>query len=321
VLSGLPRQPHDPRLLVGYDTADDAGVYLIRDDLALVQTVDFFTPIVDDPYLYGRIAALNSVNDVWAMGGEAVTALAVTCFPRSGVSYDVLGEILRGGLSVLMEHGIVLLGGHTVDDPEIKFGYAVTGTIDPNRIVANAGARAGDALVLTKPIGTGIISTAIKFDRAPAASVEASLATMQLAGREAARLMVLHGAHGGTDVTGFGLMGHAWEIAAASHADIVISASRVPFIEGAVELAGQKNTTRGGGNNRAYVEGHARIEAGLDPNVEHVLYDPQTAGGLLVSMAPDDAASFVDDLRAAGYPDAAVIGSVREGPGDVIVTA
>ncbi len=315
MLSGLPRQPYDPRLLVGYDTADDAGVYLVRDDLALVQTVDFFTPIVDDPYLFGRIAALNSVNDVWAMGGEAITALAVACFPRKGVDHAILGEIFRGGLEVLIENGITLLGGHTVDDPEIKFGYAVTGTIDPRKIVGNAGARVGDALVLTKPVGTGIVSTAIKFERAPAEVVDASIATMLMSAREAARLMLAHDAHGGTDVTGFGLVGHAYEVAAASGVALEIDAAAVPVLPGVLELA-PVNKTRGDTTNRDYVEGHYGARPSVDENLLRVVFDPQTAGGLLVALAPDRAEAFVAALKAAGYADAAVIGRVTgEHPG------
>src|SRR6185369_724193 len=189
VLSELPKQPYDPNLIVGIETADDAGVYRLSDTLALVQTVDFFTPIVDDPFDYGRISALNSLNDVWAMGGTPITALAVTCFPKKGVEFSILGEIMRGGLEVLKENGVALVGGHSVDNQQIMFGYAVTGTIDPRRVVTNRGARAGDALILTKPIGTGVISTGIKFGKAGDEAVSASLRTMLLAGREAARMM------------------------------------------------------------------------------------------------------------------------------------
>lgn len=293
---------------MGYDTADDAGVYLLRDDLALVQTVDFFTPIVDDPYTYGKIAALNSLNDVWAMGGEAVTALSVAAFPRKGVSYDVLAEIFRGGLETLVENGVVLLGGHTVDDPEIKFGYAVTGTIAPDRIVRNAGARVGDAIVLTKPLGTGIISTAIKFERAPAEAVDAALAAMLQPSRDAARIMLAHDAHGGTDVTGFGLLGHAYEVAVASRVHMRIEAARVPVLPHVLELAAKKNLTRGDRTNRDYTDGHVRISPTVDAQVVRALYDPQTAGGLFVALPPEQAATFVDALHRSGYASAAIIG-------------
>lgn len=287
----------------------------MRDDLALVQTVDFFTPIVDDPYTYGRIAALNSLNDVWAMGGEAITALAVAGFPRKGVPYEVLGEIFRGGLEVLIENGVTLVGGHTVDDNEIKFGYAVTGTIDPAKIVRNAGARAGDALVLTKPIGTGVISTAIKFERAPGAAVDAALASMLHSSRVAARLMLEHDGHGGTDITGFGLLGHAFEIAAASKVRLEIDSSAIPILPHAVELAEAGNVTRGDRTNRAYTEGAVEIAGEVDPNLVKVLYDPQTAGGLLVALAPENAGPFVERLHEAGYAHAAIVGRCVKGSG------
>jgi selenide, water dikinase len=273
-----------------------------------VQTVDFFTPIVDDPRLYGRIAALNSLNDVWAMGGEAITALSVAAFPRKGVGYKILGEIFAGGLETLNENGVVLLGGHTVDDPEIKFGYAVTGTIEPDRIVRNTGARVGDALVLTKPIGTGIVSTAIKFNRAPATAVDASLAAMLHSSRDAARLMLEAGANGGTDVTGFGLIGHAYEIAAGSRVRMRIEASAVPLLSGVLQLAASKNLTRGDRTNREYVEGHVRIAKSVDANVVRALYDPQTAGGLLVALPEPAARVFVAALHRGGYSAAAIIG-------------
>ncbi|HMF54810.1 MAG TPA: selenide, water dikinase SelD, partial [Pyrinomonadaceae bacterium] len=184
---GQLKIPANPRVLVGIETADDAGVYLINDDLALVQTVDFFTPIVDDPYTYGRITALNSINDVWAMGGTPITALAITCFPKKGLDFSILAEMMRGGLDVLVENNVALIGGHSVDDKQIMFGYAVTGTIDPRKIATNRGARAGELLILTKPIGTGVISTGIKFEKARTETVEASLDTMLLAGRDAAQ--------------------------------------------------------------------------------------------------------------------------------------
>lgn len=321
MLGGLPRQPENPRLLVGYDTADDAGVFLVRDDLALVQTVDFFTPIVDDPYTYGRIAALNAINDVWAMGGEAITALAVAGFPRKGVPYEILGEIFRGGLAVLVENGVALLGGHTVDDNEIKFGYAVTGTIHPDRIVRNSGARPGDALVLTKPIGTGIVSTAIKFARAPEDAERASLAAMLHSSREAARLMLEHDAHGATDITGFGLLGHAFELATASRVRLEIDSAAIPLLPRVVELAAAGNVTRGDRTNREYTEGAVEIAETVDQNLARVLYDPQTAGGLLVALPADRAGAFLDRLHEAGYARASLVGRCEaDERGQIVVT-
>ncbi|MCA1628302.1 MAG: selenide, water dikinase SelD [Acidobacteria bacterium] len=309
-MSGL-KIPENPNLLVGIETADDAGVYLLREDLALVQTVDFFTPIVDDPYNYGRIAALNSINDVWAMGGSPITALAITCFPKKGLDFAILGEIMRGGLDVLTENGVALVGGHSVDDPQIMFGYAVTGTIDPKKITTNRGARIGDALLLTKPIGTGVISTGIKFGKASDEVINASLNTMLLAGREAARLMSEAGAHAATDVTGFALLGHAWEMARASGVTIEIEAARVPLIPGALELAAQGLLTSGDKTNRHYVGEDVQISNHVNQTLASLLFDPQTAGGLLIAIDVERADELLARLRET-YHDAQLIGRVRE---------
>jgi selenide, water dikinase len=309
-LSGL-NIPRDPNLIVGIETADDAGVYRLSDDLALVQTVDFFTPIVDDPFDYGRIAALNSINDVWAMGGTPLTALAVTCFPKKGVDFQILAEIMRGGLHVLTENGVALVGGHSVDNQQIMFGYAVTGTIDPRRVVTNRGARAGDALILTKPIGTGVVSTGIKFGKASEDVMRASLETMLLAGREAARAMVEAEAHAGTDVTGFALLGHAWEMARASSVTLEINSASVPLIAGALELADAGLLTSGDKSNRLYVGDDVTIDESVGKPLASLLFDPQTAGGVLISIADSRAAELLARLRE-NYPDAAIIGRVRE---------
>ncbi len=310
MLGGL-EMPHNPNLLVGIETADDAGVYLIADDLALVQTVDFFTPIVDDPFDYGRIAALNSINDVWAMGGTPVTALAVTCFPKKGVDFRVLAEIMRGGLHVLKEHGVALVGGHSVSDEQIMFGYAVTGTIHPSRVVTNRGARPGDALLLTKAVGTGIVSTGIKFGKASEEVVKASLDTMLLAGRRASEAMVEAGAHAATDVTGFALLGHAWEMARASNVTLEIEAARVPLIPGALALAAQGLLTSGDKSNRLYVGEDVRLAGDIGKELAALLFDPQTAGGLLISIDPAHADALLEALRPT-YADAALIGRVTE---------
>jgi selenide, water dikinase len=296
-------------VLVGIETADDAGVYLVRDDLAIVQTVDFFTPIVDDPYDYGRIAALNSINDVWAMGGTPITALAVTCFPKKGADFQILADIMRGGLDVLTENHVALLGGHSVDNAQIMFGYAVTGTIDPERVMTNRGARAGDVLILTKPIGTGVISTGIKFEKASREVAAASLGTMLLAGHRAAEVMREFGVRGATDVTGFGLLGHAWEMANGSQVTIEIEAARVPLIAGAYELAEQGLLTSGDRTNRKYVGNDVRLSESLSKPMASLLFDPQTAGGLLIAI---DAARAEAALQRLGgtYKDAAIIGRV-----------
>ena len=294
-------------------------MYLLREDLALVQTVDFFTPVVDDPYLYGKISALNSINDVWAMGGTPLTALAVTCFPKQGVDFAILGEIMRGGLDTLTEYGVALVGGHSVDDKQIMFGYAVTGTIHPREIITNRGARAGDLLVLTKPVGTGVVSTGIKRGRADEETVRASIDTMLLAGREASRLMREAGAHAATDVTGFALLGHAWEVARASGVTVEIDSAAVPLIPGAFRLAAEGLLTSGDKSNRLYVGEDIELGDNVSKETASLLFDPQTAGGLLISVEEARAAELVARLRET-YPDASVIGRVRErGPRSIVV--
>ena len=311
--------PQSANVIVGIETADDAGVYLLREDLALVQTVDFFTPIVDDPYDYGRIAALNSINDVWAMGGTPITALAITCFPKKGVDFEILAEIMRGGLDVLTENGVALLGGHSVDNAQIMFGYAVTGTIDPARVMTNRGARPGDTLILTKPLGTGVISTGIKFEKAPVEVAAASLATMLRAGHRAAEVMREFGVKGATDVTGFGLLGHAWEMANGSQVTLEIAAARVPLIAGAYELAEQGLLTSGDRSNRRYVGDDVLLSESLRQPMACLLFDPQTAGGLLIAIGAAHAEAMLERLRET-YADAAIIGRVTErGPHAITV--
>ena len=318
MLSGLERQPFDPNLLVGFDKADDAGVYRLRDDLALVQTLDFFTPIVDDPFDYGRIAALNSINDVWAMGGTPVTAMAITCFPKKGVDFSILKEIMRGGLSVLTENRVALVGGHSVDNEQIMFGYSVTGVIDPNKVATNAGARPGDAIILTKPIGTGVISTGIKFGKASDDVISESIATMLTPGRYAAEAIAKFDVKGATDVTGFALLGHSWEMACASDVTIEIDSARVPLINGAVELAAAGLLTSGDKTNREYVSHEVEIAAGVDPNLVKLFYDPQTAGGLLLAIASDKTNQLLTELRR-NYPSAEIVGRVVERNANAIV--
>jgi selenide,water dikinase len=311
VLSGLERQPFDPNLLVGFDKADDAGVYRLRDDLALVQTLDFFTPIVDDPFDYGRIAALNSINDVWAMGGTPVTAMAITCFPKKGVDFSILQEIMRGGLSVLTENKVALVGGHSVDNEQIMFGYSVTGVIDPNHVATNAGAKPGDVIILTKPIGTGVISTGIKRAKASAEVVAESIATMLTPGKYAAEAIAKFDVKGATDVTGFALLGHAWELACASNVTIEIDSARVPLIDGALELAREGMLTGADKTNREYVGDEVSFEAGIDPNLVKLFFDPQTAGGLLLAIAAEKANELLTELRK-NYQRAEIIGKVLE---------
>ncbi len=310
MLSALPKQPYNPNLIVGFDTADDAGVFRLRDDLALVQTLDFFTPIVDDPFDYGRIAALNSINDVWAMGGTPITAMAITCFPKKGVDFAILGEIMRGGLSVLTEHGIALIGGHSVDNEQIMFGYSVTGTIDPNRVAKNSGARPGDVLLLTKPLGTGIISTGIKFGKASDEVAANSVKTMLTAGKRAAELMQEFSVGGATDVTGFALLGHAWELARASNVTIEIDSAQLSILPGALELAAQGMLTSGDKTNREYVGTDITIADEVSEELRRVMFDPQTAGGLLIAIAAEKADAMLAELQKI-YSDARLIGRIR----------
>jgi selenide,water dikinase len=311
VLSGLPTQPRNENVLVGFDKADDAGVYRLRDDLAIVQTVDFFTPIVDDPFVYGQIAALNSINDVWAMAGTPLTALAITCFPKQGVDPAILGEIMRGGMETLNKYGVTLIGGHSVDSQQIMFGYSVTGVIDPARIATNAGARPGDVIILTKPIGTGVISTGIKFEKTSPEIAASSVATMLTPGRYAAEAMREFDIKGATDVTGFALLGHAWEMACASAITIEIVADKVPLLEGALELAAAGMLTSGDKTNREYIGQDIEIASAMDENLIKLLYDPQTAGGMLISVAENRSQHLLERLQE-NYPTASVVGHVTE---------
>ncbi len=286
----MPRIPRiaNENVLVGFDTADDAGVYKLTPECALVQTVDFFTPIVDDPFTYGAIAAANALSDVYAMGGKPISALSILAYPGNG-DLDDLEAILKGGASKLAEADCVLLGGHSVNDPEIKFGYAVTGTIHPDRILANSSARPGDALVLTKALGTGVIATALKRGIADPAHVEASIASMLTLNRAACEAMLQTEAHGCTDITGFGLLGHAREMALGSHVTIEIDAASLEFLPGALEYAAAGAQPGGLNNNRDFVSCDVEFKRLLAPELEALLYDPQTAGGLLIAVAPHDA--------------------------------
>jgi len=298
-------------LIVGFDTADDAGVYRLRDDLAIVQTLDFFTPIVDDPRVYGQIAALNSINDVWAMAGTPLTAMAITCFPKKGVDPAILGEIMRGGLETLNQYDVTLIGGHSVDNEQIMFGYSVTGVIDPNKVATNSGARPGDAIILTKPIGTGVISTGIKFGQTSPEIARTSVATMLTAGRYAAEAMREFGVKGATDVTGFALLGHAWEMARASKVTIKIDSSRVPVLDGALELASVGMLTSGDKSNREYIGDDVDIADSVSKEMRHLLFDPQTAGGMLMAVPAGRAEELLARLRE-NYEQAAIIARVIE---------
>ncbi len=290
MLARLPRVANE-NVLVGFDTADDAGVYKLTPECALVQTVDFFTPIVDDPFTFGAIAAANALSDVYAMGGRPLTALSIVAYPGKG-DLDDLEAILKGGMEKMREAGCVVVGGHSVADEEMKFGYAVTGLVHPDRIRSNAGARAGDALVFTKEIGTGVIGTALKKGIARDADVQASIESMLRLNRCAAEAMQEVDARGCTDVTGFGLIGHAREMALASGVTLELDTARVRFLPGAVDYAEQKAAPGGLNNNRDYFACAVEKAVSLADGVETLLYDPQTSGGLLISMPETDAGWF-----------------------------
>jgi selenide,water dikinase len=310
VLSKLPKQS-DPNLLVGFDTSDDAGIYRIAPDLALVQTVDFFTPLVDDPFTFGQIAATNALSDVYAMGGRPVTALSIVCFPQDG-DLEVLEQIMRGGMAKMGEACCIVVGGHSVRDTEIKFGYAVTGLIDPDRIFTNTGAVAGDVLILTKPIGTGVITTALKQGHAKQDWVDRAVQSMTTLNRAASEVITgTTGVHAMTDVTGFGLMGHGRELALGSGVTIEIVVDRVPRIEGALDAIHLGAVPAGLLANRAFAECVSADAPGsqIPDDLRTLLYDPQTAGGLLIAAAPENADAILGSLRSAAV-NAARIGSV-----------
>jgi selenide, water dikinase len=331
VLGKLARQ-QDPNVLVGFDHADDAGVYQISAEMALVQTVDFFTPIVDDPYTFGQIAATNSLSDVYAMGGRPLTSLALVCFPEKG-DLSILERILAGGLAKMMEAGCTVVGGHSIRDDEMKFGYSVTGVIHPKRVLANSGARAGDRLLFTKSLGTGVISTALKKGVARQSWIDAAVTSMTTLNKTAAQIITGDGignnhagtaapgraaeqgstvVHSMTDITGFGLIGHAREMALASNVSLKIYSSRVPLLEGAVECVRAGYIPGGLKANRDFAECLVRYEGDIPEETKTLLFDPQTAGGLLISVAGNHSAELAAALRAAGVP-AIEIGEVLTG--------
>lgn len=297
MLARLPRVANE-NVLVGFDTSDDAGVYKLTPECALVQTVDFFTPIVDDPYTFGAISAANSLSDVYAMGGRPVSALSIVAYPAKG-DLDDLEQILRGGAEKMREAGCVVLGGHSVADEEIKFGYAITGTVHPERVKTNAGARSGDVLLFTKRIGTGIVATALKRGIAAPEDVEASIASMLVLNRAACEAMLEYDVHGCTDVTGFGLMGHAREMAMASGLTLEIAADSVRFLPGALDYARQGAIPGGLRNNMDFASCAVEITRELPQEVESLLYDPQTSGGLLIALPEEDAVNLANRFPQA----------------------
>jgi selenide,water dikinase len=310
VLARLPKQ-FDPNVLVGFDTADDAGVYQLSPELALVQTVDFFTPIVDDPYTFGQIAAANSLSDVYAMGGRPISALSIVGFPNTGRDVEILEKILQGGLAKMQEAGCTVIGGHSIGDEEIKFGYAVTGVINPKLVLKNVGAQPGDRLILTKRLGTGVIGTALKKDAAEKATVDAAILSMCTLNRASMESALPWEVHAATDVTGFGLLGHAREMALGSKVSFAIDSAKIEFLPEARELA-QKGFLPGGlKRNQEFIGGCVEFTPGVPEEVRNLLFDPQTSGGLLLSVASKDATRLLESLHANGV-NAQQVGEVIE---------
>jgi selenide,water dikinase len=324
VLGKLARQ-QDPNVLVGFDHADDAGVYLLTPETALVQTVDFFTPIVDDPYTFGQIAATNALSDVYAMGGKPLTSLALVCFPEKG-DLEILERILAGGLSKMIEAGCTVVGGHSIRDEETKFGYSVTGVIHPKRVLANQGARPGDRLLFTKALGTGVISTAIKKGVAKQAWIDAAVKSMTTLNKAAAEAIAVgrvgaanlqrlttsnaFAVNALTDITGFGLIGHAREMAIASNVSLVFKSARIPALEGALDCIHAGYIPGGLKANRDFAECLVDYDPSVPDDIRTLLFDPQTAGGLLISVSAEDAGALTRALQDAAVP-AVEIGEVR----------
>jgi selenide,water dikinase len=302
----------DPNLLVGTQTHDDAGVYRLTDEIALVQTIDFFPPVADDPFVYGQIAAANALSDVYAMGAEPRTALNLVCYPDNTLSLDWLGEILRGGAERCQVSGTVIVGGHTVRDVEIKFGLAVTGIVHPKRILTNAAARPGDKLVLTKALGTGFVTTANKLGECPRDVYQAACASMIQLNDIGRDVMVQAGAHAATDITGFGLAGHAFEMAQGSGVTLAFDLPLLPLFPGVLALARKPFITRASGTNASYVAESLRIQGQPDPIRLEFFYDAQTSGGILMSLPPERAGEAVEKARQRGAPWTAIVGEVLE---------
>lgn len=320
VIRKLPQPEPNPNLLVGIDTSDDAGVYKLSDELALVQTVDFFTPIVDDPYSFGQVAAANAISDIYAMGGKPLTALNIVAFPIRTLDKDVLAEILRGAADKSKEAGITLVGGHSIDDNEPKFGMAVTGLVHPERVLTNAGAKPGDKLILTKPIGVGILTTSIKKDQLSEEEVKRVTEVMATLNKKAAETMERFEVHACTDVTGFGLMGHSLEMAKGSGVGLRIAYGQVPVLPRVRELAEAGFVPGGTKNNYAHVQDSVAYDDSLDQIAQWILCDAVTSGGLLIAVAGEQAEGLLAELRDAGV-EAGLIGeTTTEHPGRIMVT-
>ena len=320
VLAGLPRSV-DPNLLVGFETADDASVYRVSPEIAIISTVDYITPVVDDPVWFGRIAAANSLSDVWAMGGRPIMALNVVNFPAKDLDLGLLRDMLRGGAEKVVEAGACLAGGHSVEDPEPKYGLAVTGVVHPDRVLANCGALPGDAIVLTKPLGNGVLFNANRARKYPYADLEREVlpvtAALNMAACEAGLKYEIHAL---TDITGFGISGHGLEMAAGSGVRIVLSFKTLPLYPGTVEMYAAGVTTGSNAGNRALCGERLRFSVKLRREQEEVLFDPQTSGGLLAALPEAQAREYVREMHAAGLPWAAIVGHTEAGaPGVTVI--
>ena len=304
----------DPNLLVGLESGDDAGVYKLSDDLAIIQTIDFITPIVDDPYIFGQIAAANSLSDIYTMGGKPITAMNVVCFPIKTLDISVLGEILRGGLDKLREAGAVLLGGHSIEDPELKYGLSVTGVVHPANLITKEGAQIGDKLIITKPLGTGIVSTALKGGVAGKEAVAHITASMTTLNKRASELMIEAGAHACTDITGFGLLGHACGMIENSMVGMEINIAAIPVFPEARGFAEMGLVPGGTHRNKEFRLNMIEQVGVIGDDMWNILFDPQTSGGLLISIASADADTLLENLHRHGIEEAAIIGEVIEGP-------
>lgn len=314
---------HDDRLLVGHATFDDAGIFRLTPELALVQTIDFFPPVVDDPFQYGEVAAANSLSDIYAMGGEPLTALSMVCFPNNELDLSILGEILRGGGEKAAEAKCTIVGGHSVRDAEIKFGFAVTGTVHPDRVTSNAGAKPGDRLILTKALGMGAVTTAYRKKAIPPELMTravAQMATLNKAAAEAMRAVGINTAvHAATDITGFGLLGHARNIAAASNATLIFRAAAIPVFEGALEFAGKKMTSGAYKPNQELLQGLVELPNKFDERLHRIIFDSETSGGLLIAVAADKGDALMNELKSRGVVSAVEVGSVEARSGSTLL--
>jgi selenide, water dikinase len=317
ILNGLTFRK-DPNLLVGIETSDDAGVYKITPDIALIQTVDFFTPIVNDPYDFGRIAAANSLSDVYAMGGKPLTTMNIVCFPIKEMDKMILRSILEGGLEIIHKAGAIMVGGHSVDDPELKYGLSVTGIVHPERLLTNAGSKPGDFLVLTKPLGTGILATALKGRMLDAPTTRKVTEIMAALNKDAAEVMEEVGVNSCTDITGFGLLGHALEMAKASNVGMRIYAAKVPVIPEALTFASMGMVPVGSHLNQKYCSHHLDISSSIDPLLVNIFADAQTSGGLLISVPGPKCNDLIQKLQERITPSANIIGEVVSEPAKVI---